>query len=338
MWYLYHGPNDIARNEELARLMATVGDAQYIALNTTRLDSSAQVKDIESACDTYSFLADKRMVIVRNWFSKSDQPRRRAGKDQDETLKRLLDYLPEIPESTLLVFIEDATLPDSHPLVKAGNAQDGAGHVKLFDLPKDAVTWITQRAKQKGGEIALAAAKALATRINRGNPYDRDHYVEDARLYMRKLDNELDKLVAYALGRKIENADVLALVAEEEVSDMFQFIDAVSMKDGQLAYRLMQGILARGESPLVVMTMLARQTRLMIAAKENEQLSPDQLAQTIGVHPFVAKKIVGPAKRFRMAELVRAHLALADADLDVKTGRMEDVAALDMLVALLCDA
>ena len=336
MWRLYHGPNEIERDEEIAKQRALLGDATIAALNTTRLDSTVAVKDIMGACDTYSFLAEQRLVVVRNWLSKVDLPKRKAGKEQDEPLLRLLAYLPEVPEGTTLALIEDTTLPDTHPVVKAANAKGSSGTVKKFDVPRDAQAWIIERAKVKGGVIAPAAAQMLSTRINKGDQYDRDHFAEDVRLYLRKLDNELEKLVAYALGRRIESADVVALVAEEDISAMFQFIDAVSAKDGRNAYQLMRGILARGESPLVIMTMLARQTRLMISAKEYDKLNADQLAEAIGVHPYVAKKIIPQARRFNMAELEKAHLTLMETDLAVKTGRMEDVAALDMLIATMC--
>jgi DNA polymerase-3 subunit delta len=193
-----------------------------------------------------------------------------------------------------------------------------------------------ERARSKGAEIAPPAAQLLSAKINRGNKYDRDHFAEDSRLYLRKLDNELEKLTAYATGRRIDTADVELLVADEDVADMFKFIDAVSVRDGRSAYRLMRGILVRGESPLVVMTMLARQTRLMIMAKEHAGLSGESLAQAMGVTLFVAQKSEQQARRFSMSELERAHLAIMDADLAIKTGRMEDLTALDVLVAMFC--
>jgi DNA polymerase III subunit delta len=339
VWYLFHGPNDIARDEELARMKATLGDAVSASLNTTTLDSSTQLKDIQAACDAVSFLADKRLVIVRNWLSKTGAPKRKAGKEGADSISQLLAYLPDLPETTALVFVEDGVLADTHPLVKAAQDKGGRGvngRVNLFDLPKEPVQWIVERARQKGSDIAPTAAQLLSTKINRGDKYDRDHYAEDSRLYLRKLDNELEKLAAYAAGRRIESADVELLVADEDVSDMFKFIDAVSVRDGRTAFRLMRGVLARGESPLVVMTMLARQTRLMLSAKEYESLPAEQLAQAIGAHPFVARKIEQQARRFSTGELERAHLAIMEADVAIKTGRMDDLTALDTLVAMFC--
>ncbi len=244
--------------------------------------------------------------------------------------------MPGLPEFTALVFVEDDVLPPAHPLVQLAQDKSNRGRVKLFELPRSPEQWIMERAKAKGGQISPAAAGLLSTRINRGNKYDRDHVSEDSRLYLYKLDNELDKLAAYANARRIEEADVETLVAGEEVADMFGFVDALSLRDGAAAYRIMRGVLARGEAPLIVMSMIARQMRLLIQAKENVRLAPDELARLLGVHPFVAKKVAQQVDRFSMAELEQAHIAVAEADFAVKTGRMEDVVALDVLVAALC--
>jgi DNA polymerase-3 subunit delta len=241
-----------------------------------------------------------------------------------------------MPDTTRLVFAEDATLAETHPLIKMAAGDGSNGHVKLFGLPADPVRWITERAKHKGGDISPEAARLLSTKINRGSSNDRDHFDTDSRTYLFKLDNELEKLVSYALGRRIESKDVEALVADEDVADIFKFIDAMSLRDAGTAYRVMRGVIVRGESPLVVLSHLARQTRLLMSAKDYPNLSSDQLAQTIGVHPFVAKKVSQQAERFSLHELEGAHAALLDADIAIKTGAMDENTALDLVVAALC--
>ncbi len=367
MWYLLYGLNDIARDEEVTRLKSHMGDANLAPMNITTFDEQASLKDIQAACDTLSFLSERRMVILHNWVagrstgrastprrkgesSRSPDTGRRGGSgstparvpvqgagDISDDLNRILLYLPDLPETTTLVFIEDTVLPEVHPLVKLAHDTKSQGHAQSFGLPTNLVQWISERAISKGGSILPQAAQLLAERINQGDKNDRDHFAEDSRLYLRKLDNELDKLVAYAMGRHIESSDVELLVAEEEVSAMFKFIDAISAHDGQQAFHLMRGILARGEQPLVILSMLARQCRLMIIAKESAQLNDDDLSSVLGIgNAWAARKVVQQSRRFTTPQLVQAHTAIMQADLDIKTGRMADIAALDTLVALFC--
>ncbi len=337
MWYLFHGPNTLARDEEIARMKAKLGEPEMASLNTTVIERGAPLRDLIAACDTMPFLTDKRLVIAYGWLAGLGASKAKAKPGEGAgPLQALLGYLPAMPETTRLVFAEDATLDDAHPLVKLAADKTGGGIVKRYELPADPAQWIIERAKAKGGDISAQAAQLLSIKINRGNANDRDHFESDSRAYLLKLDNELDKLVSYALGRRIESQDVALLVQDEDVADIFKFVDAMGARDAEAAYRAMRGLLARGESPLVVLAHIARQTRLLIQAKENADLSPEQLARVVGAHPFVAKKASQQAGRFSLSELEQAHAALLEADLAIKTGRMDDVTALDMLVATLC--
>lgn len=333
MWHVLHGPNTVARDEEVAKMRARVGDDAMADVNVIAFGPEAALADIQNAAETMPFFLEKKLVIVRNWLSKQGAPRKRKGEDGG-ALAKLIAYLPGLSDATALVFIEDGSLPENHPLLAAADGK--AGRAKKFEVPANPGRWLVERAQALGGQLSPPAAEALANRINRGNKNDRDHFEDDSRLYLLKLVNELDKLLSYANGRRIETADVEALVAEEDVADIFKFVDAINARDGAEAYRTVRAILARGEHPLVVMSMTARQTRTLIQAKENERMSETDFAQLAGLHPFVARKALSQARGLEMDALVRAHLAVVEADAAVKSGRMEDVVALDALIATLC--
>lgn len=339
MLHVLHGPNTLARDEDIGKMKAQLGDPDIVSLNLTVFDVSAAFRDIQSACEAMPFLAERRLVIARNWLSRPGAGRKKAAKPAtDDPVARMADYADAVPDFTALVLAEDATLPASHPVMQAAERLTAKkrARVALFDVPADPVAWIVGRARTKGGSIARDAAQLLSVKINRGNKNDRDHFDEDSRVYVLKLDSELDKLVAYASGREVNTADVELLVQDEEQSDIFRFLDAISARDGETAYAVMRGVLGRGESPLVVVAHLARQMRTLIAAKENERLTPEELGQLLGVHPYPAKKAMQQAGRFTMAELRRDFLAVAETDVAIKTGQMEDVVALDVLVADIC--
>ncbi len=341
MWYVFHGPNALARDEEIARMKAKLGEPDMASLNTTIIERAALLRDLITACDAMPFLTDKRLVIASGFLGMLGSPKSKSKKDAGKSdgpspLEGLLAYLPAMPDTTRLVFAEDGTLAETHPLLKLAAGDGSNGHVKLFGLPADPARWVVERARHKGSEISPEAARLLSTKINRGSSNDRDHFDTDSRTYLYKLDNELEKLASYALGRRIETKDIEALVPDEDVADIFKFIDAMSLRDAGAAYRVMRGVIVRGESPLVVLSHLARQTRLLISAKDYPNLNSDQLAQTIGVHPFVAKKAAQQAGRFSLRELESAHAALLDADIAIKTGAMDENTALDLAVAALC--
>jgi DNA polymerase-3 subunit delta len=68
---------------------------------------------------------------------------------------------------------------------------------------------------------------------------------------------------------------------------------------------------------------------------ENPGRSPDEIAAEIGVHPYPIKKITPQAKYFTLPQLKRIYHQLSDLDQSIKTGKLDDKLALDLLIASL---
>ena len=119
MFYLFHGKDAYSRQEFLSGLLAKQGDPEMLSLNTTRLGGKVTFAELQGACDAMPFLSRVRVVIIENLF---------ASSPDKAFLDKLEDYLPNLPETTRLFFLEGDNLPDSHRIVKlAGKAK--AGHV-----------------------------------------------------------------------------------------------------------------------------------------------------------------------------------------------------------------
>ena len=129
MFYLFHGPNSLARDEELGKMKAKLGEPDIASLNTTLLDKTAQIKDLMAAADTMPFLSDKRLVIAQNLIAALGAPKGRKAKGREAKgvestervertpLQQLIEYLPTMSDTTRLIFAEDETLAPNHPLV-----------------------------------------------------------------------------------------------------------------------------------------------------------------------------------------------------------------------------
>ena len=83
--------------------------------------------------------------------------------------------------------------------------------------------------------------------------------------------------------------------------------------------------------------MIVRQFRLLVQAKAcmEEGLRPDEIAKTVGMHPFVAKKIIKQGQSFSMKQLKQIYNHLLEIDVGVKTGKTDMAIALNLLVATL---
>ena len=328
-FYLLHGPDEFASAEALDQLKSKMGDPALAALNTTLFDGrSVTLGELRTACETVPFLAERRMVIVEGWLTKllgkgeSDEgePAAETGTAK-ETLASLAEYLPSLPPTTALIFIEKRAIPERNVVIRAA-AEGGWALIRFSDVPKgDAlVSWIRARAKAEGGEFTRDAAQALAS-------------VESG---PRALGSEIVKLLTYVnFTRPVEAADVEALTPAGGETRVFDMVDAIGQRRGPAALRELKKLLDR-EEPLYVLGMIVRQFRLMLQAKEllaDARAGEAEVARALGLHPFPAGKVCAQARTFALADLEHIYRGLLAYDVEIKTGQVEAGAALDALVA-----
>ncbi len=329
-FYLLHGLDDFAMSEFVDTLKEKLGDPAMADLNTTVFDARVPFADLRATADALPFLAPRRLVIVEGWLSKllsksddgDDGETETAPASAKETLATLADYLPTLAESTALVFIEKRALPERNPILKAAANSDW-GFVKFFDLPKGEALaqWIRARAKKDGGEFTREAAQALAE--SEPDP--------------RALDQEILKLLTYVdFARAVDEADVQTLTPAGGEAKIFDLVDALGQRRGPAAMRELHKLLER-EEPLYLLSMITRQFRLMLLAKEllEARRGENEIAQALGQKPYPTQKICAQARNHTLPGLEHIYRRLLDYDIDIKTGQVDSAAALDTLVASL---
>jgi DNA polymerase-3 subunit delta len=331
MIYLFHGPDAFSIREAVQRQLRAALPAETADLNLTRIPGDALTLDaLRFACEALPFLADRRAVVVEGGFSRlgSRRPRERktdGAERESGLLGDLAGYLPKVPPNTLLIFVEPDAPPRSGPLA---SALDQA-KVKQQHFPVLAgaplTRWIKERAKTAGAAISDRAAQLLATYVG-GD--------------LQTLANEIAKLAAYAgPGREIDAAEVQLLVSQAAEANIFQLVDAIGQRNRSRALASLHLLLQEGERPERIMVMVARQVRLLLQAKDLvTQGSPsDEIARTLGLSPYPARKILEQARLFGLTQLRAMHRRVLEADLHIKTGQHEPALALDLLVAELTD-
>jgi DNA polymerase-3 subunit delta len=316
MFYILHGEDTLSRDETLDRLLSGLGDPQIVSLNTLEFSGAVSLPSLRQACEALPFLGQARIAIVRDLF---------AAKLGKAYLQELYDYLPQLPESARLIFLEAHTLPSNHTAVQLAK-REANGFVLDFPQLKDGklANWIRQRVAEKGGAITPDALRMLAA--SGGD-----------NLYV--LDNELEKLVIYKSGpleaEPIEAEDVARLASGVAEASIFDLVDALGNRDPSRAALLFQMKINEGVDPFYLFTMFVRQFRLLIQVKELSDAgkSPPVIASELRLHPYVAGKLAQQARGFSMAEMERIFHALLDTDIQVKTGEADLLTALSLLAA-----
>ncbi len=312
-----------------ARLRALVEEyapGDLATFNLLELDGAeVTLPDLRSVCDALPFLGDRRVVIVKGLLG------RFADKDAEDSgtkgaspaaafAKELKAYLPQVPESTVLVFVERRKLGSS----AVANALRSGGTVEDFSLPTGdgLAAYIERAVSANGGSIEHAAASLLAAAV-----------ADDP----SRLEPELDKLLAYSGGDgQVTVRDVRELVEIPIEVAVWDLTDAMYSHDAAAAVLALRTLLERGQPGQQVMGAVASQIRNLVVAEEHRGASPEKLATATGMKPFVARKSVGALRNFKPGEPGRILNALRDLDLRTKTGKAELNSALEFLVVDAC--
>ncbi len=319
-FYILHGEDEFRLWQTVDKMRADMREIDSAGLNIAEFDGAdTTAADVLSAVSAFPFLADRRLVLVRGLLAHIT--RKGAGETGKKQVTRLLDDLPHLPDWARLVFIERKTLPAHSKLVKLAQS-DPSGFEKAFSAPKDLTNWLMRHAESEYSTvIEPSAAYALASVVG-GD--------------LRRADNELFKLVSYTNGADIDERTVALLTPYTSETRIWDMIEAMAAGKGDAAMTMLHQVLAEpDEDPFRVWALFVRQFRLMLLAKEHLESGGGTatLADALGMKQFQVKKLPGQVSAFSLEALEKVYRRLLDYDTKIKTGQMDIVLALDLLVA-----
>ena len=330
MLYVLMGEDDFSRRQSLDKIKKGIGDPTTSVANTTELAGrQVTLEQLKTACETMPFLAERRLVIIEGLlerYERQGKPKPNKKKthltDRQNERKSIADYLTRIPPFTTLVLME-GKLSNRNSLLKE---LTGKAEIKTFPMLRDNKLrqWIPGRVAEAGGSISVQAADLLAKFVG-GNLW--------------AMTNEIDKLVLFTNGRRIDEEDVRVVVSYTQEANVFAMVDAILGFKGGQAEELLAQLLQQGAAPAYLLVMLSRQTRILVRLKElkSKGKSRAEIQERLNMtSDFVFHKALEQANKYSFGRLKEAYHKILEADLSIKTGRYDGELALNILIAELC--
>jgi DNA polymerase-3 subunit delta len=264
---------------------------------------------IIDACSTPPFLADRRVVVVRD-----------IGRFRAEDVAPIVDYLADpLSTTTLVVAAGGGQTP-----TRLVNAVKKVGHV-IDAVPDQRArkAWMTERMHKAPVRLDNKAADLV-----------REHLGED----IARLGSLLDVLAAaYGEGTTVGVDDVVPFLGEAGVVAPWDLTEAIDAGDTERAlidlHRLMD---AGSRHPLVIMATLHSHYASMLRLDGAGIRGEGEAAKLLGIHPFRASKALGQSRKLGSGGIARAIELLAAADLDLRGMKQwPDALVLEVLVARL---
>ncbi len=325
MLYILMGQDDFSIRQSLEEIKRDMGDQALLATNTTTLNGQQLTLDqLRNVCETVPFWGGGRLVIVNGLLARFE-PKSKSGrqeKTRQDEYKSLASCITSISDSTTLVLI-DGRVRSNNPLLRELSAK---AQVKSFPLLRNTGLrqWIQRRVKQEGGSISPEAVNLLAKLIGSN---------------LWTIASEVNKLVLFAFGRRIEEEDVRQLVGYAQEANVFAMVDAILEFRAGVAEQSLQRLLEGGAAPAYLLVMLSRQVRMIVQAKElrNQRKSETEIQDRLGLtSEFALRKVLEHAERYPMRQIMAVYHKLLETDLSIKTGRYGGELALNILIADLC--
>ncbi|MCG1012804.1 DNA polymerase III subunit delta [Tepidanaerobacter sp. GT38] len=311
---LLFGEEKLLINDEISKIKQKLVPDYLEAVNFIPLDGkNVHNEEIINACQTVPLITDKKLVVVYDagFFEGGKGDQEKPGERQDD----FLNMLEMIPDYTVLILT--ALKVDKRK--KAYKILESKGIVREFNQLsiKDKAFWVQKRAKLYGKSMDLKTAYLIAEYT--GNLY--------------QTDNELKKIAAF-LGDKghIEPDDLSKIFFKSLEGNIFEMMDFIGMKNPSRAIEIINRLINQGEKAIVILYMISKHMMDLLTVKTMEGLSFQDIKSKSGLHPFVLKKALQQSKNFTLNELKSAIRLCQQLDTDIKTGKIQDVLGLELLV------
>lgn len=313
--WLVDGDNPTLVGEAVRALVdELVGEAERSLVVEDHRGEDVDLAAVADSCRTPPFLADRRVVVVRD-----------VGRWSTEEVSPLLAYLDDPLDTTSLVLTAGGgrTPPKLTAAVKAH------GHLTHTAVTsREAAGWVRDRIRRSPVRLDAAAESLVEA-----------HLGED----LSRLGAILDVLgAAHPDGARLTPEDVAPYLGEAGSVAPWDLTDAIDRGQAEVALTLLHRMLGAGERhPLVLLAILHRHVGSMVRIDSPSITTEAAAATAMGIakgrSTFPAKKALTSVRRLGSAGVADALCLVAEAELALK-GKLDwpgDL-VLEVLVARLC--
>jgi len=310
-----HGLDTFRSKEKLSQLKQRFSrEVDKSGLNLMELDAkNCTIGDVNKAIFTQSFLAKKRMVVIKN-----------SCQQIKSFQNQLLDILKQgkweakSGSDNILIFWDDKADKRSSLYKYLSQSKFRQEFNILTGL--DLTNWALARFKAKQARISQQGAGVLCSR-------------SDGNLWA--LAGEIDKLCALKKGSEITVEDIEQTNLVKIDDNIFNLTDAVGAGNKNIALKLINDQLESGTDEIYLLAMIVRQFRILIQIKtaiDRGMNNKSMIAKELGMHPFVVQKTMAQAGRYSIDKLKQIYDKLLQVDIGLKSSSGQGKVLLEKLV------
>lgn len=304
--YLLFGEEAYLKQQYKQRLLKALVPEDD-TMNMSRYEGKGvNVREVIDQAETMPFFAERRVILLENTgFFKNK-------------CEELADYMKELPDYLVMVFVEEEVDKRS----RIYKAVKNAGRVAEF-------------AKQDEKALIRWVLNILNTEDKKITRKDMELFLTRTGTDMGNIRMEVQKLLDYTMGRQvITKEDIEAVCTTRTTNKIFDMVRAVTEKNQKKALDLYYDLLTLREPPMRILFLLAKQFRQLMLTKEMfmDGHGANEISTKLGVPSFVAKNYIQCAGQYELSQLRQAVEDFTEAEEAVKTGRLGDILSVELMI------
>ena len=304
--YLLYGEEAYLRKQYRDKLKCALVSPDDTMNCSIYAGKDINANEVVDMAGTMPFFAERRVIVIENsgWMKTGNE--------------KMVDFLKHIPETTYMIFVEEEVDKRS----KLFKAVSSNGYAAVCDVQDENTLkkWIMGLLKKESKLITPDALNLLLDRTGTD---------------MENIRHEVEKLICYKYEEEgITAKDVEELCTVRVQNKIFDMITAISMKRQKEALDLYYDLLMLREPPMRILYLITRQFNMMLQVKELVLQRYDQaaIAKQLGIAGFLVNKYVNQSKHFAAEQIREALEYFAESETAVKTGRLDDKMAVELII------
>ena len=270
-------------------------------------DKNISIAEIKKAFGSKGLFFEKQLVLVKNLL----------GFGTKEIFSKLGEFLKSQKnifedKDMVVVFWEKGKINEKNELFKIFKEKSKSQKFELLSGLK-LNSWIVAKLEEENNKLKFSSQAIQKLVAFTGGE-------------LHVMENEIKKLASYKEQGEIKEKDVELLVREKISANIFETIEGISGGNKKVALKLLHNQIAGGEDPMYVLMMYVYQFRNFLKVGEyyeKGERNNYEIAKKVGIHPFVAQKILGQISNFPLEKLKKIYKKLQIIDEKVKTGKGE---------------
>jgi DNA polymerase-3 subunit delta len=307
MYKLYIGNEPFLSLREAHKYTNKIKDDgfEYINIDVEKADITTVIDTISSQ----NLFSKQRVILLKRVYK---------NRKKDDLIQFLMDYLPNLSSDRIIIW-EDQKVSSITRYVKFFKKDNKLEEYNKLNR-RTFLTWARDEIKEK--ELTLDNNLiSLLSELCNFNPERFENSIKKIKLLEKE---------------NITTEDINLLSVDTLEKDIWELIDNINNSTGN-QIKILEKILSQGTDPNYIISMLARNLRLVTLTKELREkgYATREIASILKIPPFTIPALINASSKYSMEKIKTLYEKLSNLDYEIKVGRIEPALGLTLFSTIL---